>query len=178
MALATMFGVIALTAISFLIAGSAGDNNPLAANTTDTTDAGLASDDVAGLSVGNDIGTGTGTSTDESQGAGAVTQRAAIDPSAPQTIRGLVNTPTGLPVEGAQIELYERVNEDERGALLYAVGTDASGFYGISAPVGCYVVVINPPPGQTMADGSAQRDVPTCVNATIVRLTIDGQTSG
>lgn len=167
MALATMFGVVALTAISFLIAGNAGDDSAIVTDAINGTgDATGSSDTVAGLTIEN----GTADNT--------TTQAVTIDPTAPQTITGTVDSAAGLPVEGTTAELYMRGNNDGRAAFVYSVATDANGFYAISAPVGCYVLVISPPPGQTMADGTASYEEAVCVDATIVRLTIDAQTSG
>lgn len=170
MAAAMVCGVVALTALSFLIAGNAGENSGLPSSDQPSSDP--SGDDVAGVSATSpvpeapsDIDPSLTIATD------------LIDPAAPETISGQITTLSNEPVDGVAVELYLTDADDEPTAFVTTVRTDPTGSYGIAAPVGCYDIRLKAPAGQTVVGGNPDLNVPICVNATIVRLTVDAQIS-
>lgn len=148
-----------VTVISFAWAGNAGDDS------TSSTEI----DDVAGLSEVQQQGTGSR--------AGLTTAAAsfAIDPTAPATIVGTVTSIDGTPIADASVRLFLADGDVPAGESKHTVLTQPDGSFEISAPVGCYVIRFDAPAGRSVVGGNPHLDVPTCVNATIVRIQLDAE---
>lgn len=152
---------VAVTVVGFALASSVGDQSATPAG-------GDANNDVASKVAL------AGTGADPAVLADGGPQLVS-DGVGPSTIVGAVTAFDGMAVSGAEVYLFDAGEDDQPADLVHVTATGGDGAYEIPAPVGCYVVRLVAPAGRSFVNAGPSIDTPTCVNATIVRITIDAQ---
>jgi len=154
-----------VTVLGFFWASNAGDDSLSASDSPATSQiAGSADDVAASVEIA-----------DPNAGATNGVVSFVIDPTAPATIVGSVTTVDGSAVADSPVHLFLAEGDLPVGEVRHTAFTQADGTFQISAPVGCYVIRFDPPAGRSVVGGDPHVDVPTCIDATIVRIQLDAQ---